>query len=274
MVIEVNRSGYNRIFKGPLSGKSGRSKRKSSIVRKKDNNNGYAIDFFTISLYRTKRILRRIILNQDLSRTSFLTLTFKENLTDLKKAKYEFEKFLKRLNYHLYKTKKSMIKYIAVPEQQQRGAWHFHILLFDVPYIPNDDIARIWQNGFIKINQVKFQNILEVYKYITKYLTKQFSENQKYLKRFLSSQGFFKGYKINVWNMDSEEYEKECKYWFQNIYCQSDYMYVSSYNFEIELNEKKYSSTIEFFYSKHFFDEFENLHRSRISDEFQVFRDG
>lgn len=38
--------------------------------------------------------------------TKFLTLTFKENIIDIDFTNTEFEKFIKRLNYHQYQTKK------------------------------------------------------------------------------------------------------------------------------------------------------------------------
>ncbi|ARM72089.1 hypothetical protein LMxysn_0454 [Listeria monocytogenes] len=45
--------------------------------------------------------------------------------------------------------------YIAVPEMQKRGAYHFHILLFGLPYIHTSKYAKIWKNGFVKINKVE-----------------------------------------------------------------------------------------------------------------------
>ena len=50
---------------------------------------------------------------------SFLTLTFKENITDVKEGNYLQSKFIKRLNYYIYKTKKTEIKYLSVIELSQ-----------------------------------------------------------------------------------------------------------------------------------------------------------
>ena len=95
----------------------------------------------------------------------FLTLTFALNITDLNFAYYELDKFIKRLKSR-YKT----ISYISVVEFQKRGAIHFHILC-DLPYVDLNELAKIWTNGYVKIN--KIDNIDNVGAYITKYMTKE-----------------------------------------------------------------------------------------------------
>jgi hypothetical protein len=269
MIIEVNRSGFHRVSHQRISkfGSSKNRKQKQEKQEKKNEND------FSFSLYRTRKILRKIILNQDFLKTSFLTLTFKENISDFDVARYEFQKFMKRLNYYLYHTKKSLIKYVCVPERQSRGAWHFHILLFDVPFIPNEDISDIWDNGFVKINQVKFSDMMEVYRYISKYITKQFQEGQKHLKRFLSSQGFFKGYELKVFDVDEKDYDLECRYWMQNLYSQDDYRYISGSMFEYQVGQLKFFAMIEFYFSKNFYNQIEKMHRERIKNEFEILRD-
>ena len=52
-------------------------------------------------------IARLVDTNFD-NQTKFLTLTFKENIQDIEYANNEFKKFIKRLNYDLYKTKKQI----------------------------------------------------------------------------------------------------------------------------------------------------------------------
>lgn len=103
----------------------------------------------------------------------FLTLTFKENVTDLESANGEVTKFIKRLSYHAYKINKNVIKYICVPELQQRGVWHYHIILFNLKYIPWYQLVKIWGLGGVYINALK--NGLDgttVAKYVTKYISK------------------------------------------------------------------------------------------------------
>lgn len=109
-----------------------------------------------------KRVCRVANANPQLNK--FLTLTFAENMQDYKKGRYEFDKFIKRL-----KTQFENVQYIAVPEFQERGAIHFH-LLCNLPYVDVNALADIWGNGFIKIN--KIDNIDDVGAYITKYMSK------------------------------------------------------------------------------------------------------
>lgn len=123
--------------------------------------------------YTSKTKLRRLIQsNPDLNK--FVTLTFADNVSDLKTANYEFKKFILRFKYEF-----DNIKYIAVPEFQKRGAVHYHVLMnFD--YIKSNQFAEIWQQGFIKIKELSTLNGISVY--MTKYLTKAI-EDVRYFKK-------------------------------------------------------------------------------------------
>ena len=124
-------------------------------------------------LQRSKKNLRRLI-NANVGQygkeftAKFLTLTFKENIKDLDKANYEFEKFIKRLNYHCFGTKKANLKYTCVVEFQKRGAIHYHVIIYNMPYIKANDIGNVWGNGFIKIN--KIDDVDNVGAYVSEYL--------------------------------------------------------------------------------------------------------
>jgi hypothetical protein len=128
------------------------------------------------TLGRAKTTVRRLInANVDAWGQSpkFLTLTFAENVQDIKQANYEFKKFRQRLEYQL----KIKLKYIVVIEFQKRGAIHYHVVFFNLPYIKNSKLAEIWKNGFIKINEIdKVDNIGA---YVTKYMTKEDYEAKK-----------------------------------------------------------------------------------------------
>ena len=125
------------------------------------------------ALKRAKANLRRLI-NANVGQygkeftAKFLTLTFRDNVQDVKQANYEFQKFIKRLNYKLYGTKKANLKYTTVIEFQKRGAIHYHTILYNMPYLKADEIANIWENGFIKIN--KIDEVDNVGAYIGEYL--------------------------------------------------------------------------------------------------------
>lgn len=102
--------------------------------------------------------------NPDLDK--FLTLTYKDNVTDIDRARKDFDRFLKRLKHHNDKE----LKYIDVIEFQKRGAIHFH-LLCNLPFVNVDELAQIWGFGFVRINRI--DNVDNVGAYITKYMTKE-----------------------------------------------------------------------------------------------------
>lgn len=102
--------------------------------------------------------------NPDLDK--FLTLTYKDNVTDIDRARKDFDRFLKRLKHYLCKD----LKYIVVIEFQKRGAIHFH-LLCNLPFVNVDELAQIWGFGFVRINRI--DNVDNVGAYITKYMTKE-----------------------------------------------------------------------------------------------------
>ena len=124
-------------------------------------------------LQRAKKNLRRLI-NANVGQygkeftAKFLTLTFKDNIKDTKQANYEFKKFIQRLNYYCFGVKKNNLKYTCVVEFQKRGAIHYHVIIYNMPYIKANDIANVWGNGFIKIN--KIDDIDNVGAYVAEYL--------------------------------------------------------------------------------------------------------
>ena len=65
---------------------------------------------------------------------SFVTLTFAENLTDVRDANKKFNTFVTQ-----WRRKKSDFLYIAVPEFQKRGAVHYHVLS---NLVPGNDIPK------------------------------------------------------------------------------------------------------------------------------------
>ena len=114
---------------------------------------------------RAKNTIKRYA-NANPQLTKFLTLTFAQNIIDLDYARYEFDKFIKRLKTRYAKFS---FQYIVVVEFQKRGAIHFH-LLCNLPYVQANTLAEIWSHGFINIQRL--DNIDNVGSYITKYMTK------------------------------------------------------------------------------------------------------
>lgn len=131
------------------------------------------------SINRTKTMIRRLI-NSNPALNKFLTLTFADNITDLKQTNYIFNQFIKRLTY-----KYPDLKYVAVFEFQKRGAVHYH-LLCNLPYVNSKKLEHIWQQGFIKIRQTN--NVNNIGAYMSKYLGKEIDERTFGKKKFFRSQ--------------------------------------------------------------------------------------
>lgn len=137
------------------------------------------------SLARSFRELRYIInanvteasISADLIR--WCTLTYNHPVTDPTVLYEDVRRFIQRLRYYCTKHygNECKFEYIAVAEPQGERAdnrWHIHlILIFDdkAPYIKNDDFAKIWANGFTKIESLKGSRIHNLASYLTAYLS-------------------------------------------------------------------------------------------------------
>ncbi|MFS0660906.1 Rep protein [Niallia alba] len=133
-------------------------------------------------------IARLVDCNFD-SQTKFLTLTFKENEQDIAFTNDEFRKFIQRLNYRLYKTKKATLHYIATWEKQRkRGAIHYHVILFKFPFIKVKELQTIWGHGFVKINKVEVDSLENHGRYLSKYFAKDLDIKEHKKKAFFKSQ--------------------------------------------------------------------------------------
>ncbi|MCL2498935.1 MAG: helitron helicase-like domain-containing protein [Defluviitaleaceae bacterium] len=126
------------------------------------------------SIQSTKRSLRKMrqIINNNFTGAPnelFITLTYADNMTDVKRLYRDFEVFIKR-----FKRKYEDFDYINIVEPQGRGAWHCHVLLrlntAEKAYINNNDvIAPMWGHGFTKTtNLTEVDNIGA---YLTAYLS-------------------------------------------------------------------------------------------------------
>lgn len=154
-------------------------------------------------LQRAKKNLRRLI-NANVGQygkeftAKFLTLTFEDDVKDLDKANYEFKKFIQRLNYYCFGVKKNNLKYTCVVEFHKSGVIHYHVIIYNMPYVKANDIANVWGNGHIKIN--KIYNVDNVGAYVGEYLG-QAEKGQghdieddrlKCRKSYFSSRGLYK----------------------------------------------------------------------------------
>lgn len=112
---------------------------------------------------------------------TFLTLTFAENITDIKFANRRFTNFIKRMTRRIDK----QLRYVAVHEFQRRGALHYHAIVFNLPYITKSELEKIWSYGYVHIELVKNDGLPY---YMTKYISKSFADPRcKGAKRYFYS---------------------------------------------------------------------------------------
>ncbi|MBQ0725489.1 MAG: hypothetical protein KBT51_08860 [Cycloclasticus sp.] len=136
------------------------------------------------SLRRARSTVRKKIIEGELDH--LLTLTYKENMCDEKKGWADFQKFIRKLR----KTYPN-VKWVCVMEKQKRGAVHFHLAVhgffqastlrgiwLDVVYEGNIDIVRKKHN----------QSLVGLAGYLSKYLSKQKDNLERFGKMFRSSQ--------------------------------------------------------------------------------------
>ena len=116
------------------------------------------------SLKRLRDYINTNVVN--VKNCKWITLTYRENMTDPKRLYFDFKNFVKRFKY-----KYGHFEYIVACEPQGRGAWHCHcIIIFDykAPFIPNSDVEALWGHGFTKTN--KLDDIDNIGAYLTAYL--------------------------------------------------------------------------------------------------------
>lgn len=144
----------------------------------------------------------------------FVTLTFKENETDLDSANHQFKLFMKRLEYRLGID----VEYVAVPQIQWKRfektghkVWHYHVLFFGLDYVKNSQLREIWGLGFVRINAV--DRIDDIGSYVSRYMEKDFDRALvKNHRRYLTSSGLHRPIEIRVGSIeDLPAIAEDCK---------------------------------------------------------------
>ena len=114
-----------------------------------------------LSVIRCTMARIRALINSNVTtpdNCKWVTLTYAENMTDRERLYHDFEKFWKRFLYWCKKQGYTKPEYIVVVEPQGRGAWHIHaFFIWDSksPFIPNDEMERLWRQGFTSTKSVK-----------------------------------------------------------------------------------------------------------------------
>lgn len=132
----------------------------------------------TESTLRTRKKIRQLV-NSNPTMDKFLTLTFAENVTDIRTANYEFKKFRQKLERHLGRA----FKYLGVIEFQERGAVHYHLMM-DIPFIEWQELSELWGKGRIKIERIRKANRAGLYMAkTTNYLLKGATDTRLFGKK-------------------------------------------------------------------------------------------
>jgi len=123
-----------------------------------------------------RQTLRRIVTtNASLSGElpKFVTFTFAKNVSSLPEANRLWRLFCKRLRYAL-----GAFRYVAVVEFQKRGAVHYHVLYFDMPFVANlkPKLAALWGHGHVKA--VAVSHVRNLGAYVSKYLQKDLVDSR------------------------------------------------------------------------------------------------
>jgi len=153
------------------------------------------------NLNRARQHIRRLIMaNIGESPPVFLTLTFKQNLKDLKVANHQFTNYIKRLNRFIgFKA-----KYITIIEFQKRGAIHYHSVYFNLPFIKINILEhKIWKQGWTNIQAIKEKDLTKI-KHVGAYISK-YLEKQNIDKRLIGQKCYFTSRNIK----HPEEYKKK-----------------------------------------------------------------
>lgn len=183
------------------------------------------------SIRRTRKNIQDI-LNANLDDKSyFLTLTFAENLQDYEKANSRFHYFIR--------IKNKDIKYLVVKEHQQRGAIHFHLIVFDIEKDKLDKLTKSWSYGFWYVKKINDKYSYSIANYMTEYFSKEKNQLVKANKKIFSKSRNLKkpliiGDKVvdkilnkYKYNVDLEKYD-----WSKHKYKIEE---KSNYNFAIDI---------------------------------------
>jgi len=147
------------------------------------------------NLFSCRQHIRRLI-NSNVGiyghKTKFVTYTFKENITNLRHANKIWQSYQKKLKYRF-----KSVKYLLVVEFQKRGAVHYHVVYFNLPYIAGGGkyLSALWGSGDVNIRAIEL--VKNVGAYVCKYLQKGTLDRRLVgEKAFFCSRGLVKPFEL------------------------------------------------------------------------------
>lgn len=173
-----------------------RNKKINSMFEKEENENNIKEDLkSSISI---KNIIRSKLKCQRLAKANindwktFITLTFEENVQDVKIANKRFKYFIDKVR----RVKKDL-KYLCITEFQKRGAIHYHLLtnidindetlMYTQKDKPKFKHIKYWNEGFTSV-EVMTGDVQKIIGYIAKYMTKNIDNRLFSHHRYFYSQ--------------------------------------------------------------------------------------
>lgn len=190
------------------------------------------------NIIRSKFELQRLVKTNIKDFITFITLTFRDNITDVSIANKKFKIWITRMR----KLKKDF-KYICVPEFQKRGAVHYHLLTnlsikddINIIYLQkgknNMYDVRHWNYGFASVFDLKGFNVVG---YISKYMTKDIDNRLYGHRRYLYSNNLKKPI-VEYLDLRNNDRHKD---YFNNLISDAEIKFSNTYY-------DKFDNSIEF----------------------------
>lgn len=195
-------------------------KKDSSIVKKECKPKNSSNEIRRNNLARSfNTLLEYVFCNAD-KFESFVTLTFKENITDLTIANRHFNNWVSSMK----RIKKDFV-YIGVPEFQKRGAVHYHLMTNLTPgseFLPRQEgkenmyDVKYWNHGFSSVFDLELADEkFSVALYLSKYFWKDFDNRLFGRNKILKSNNLEKASEFLMIE-NSVEYKKYMDYVNEN----------------------------------------------------------
>lgn len=149
---------------------------------------------------RRRNAIRQLICSNFDAGSKFVTLTFDNDrpfdIQNVQACNKHFKLFVQRV-----RRKYPGFQYVAVIEFQDangRGAVHYH-MISNLPYIAKEELADIWQGGFVKINRI--DKVDNVGAYVIKYMTSDMDDTRLQGENaYLHSRGLKEPTELKSWN--------------------------------------------------------------------------
>lgn len=156
---------------------------------------GVITEFSSAARRRLLELVNRLTVPAD---SSFLTLTYPAEFPGPAEAKLHFQAFRKRLERMVGRP----VAAIWRLEFQRRGAPHFHVMLFDVPFVDKLVIQRMWseivlgyfpddykKRPFTRVEKIRSHR--KLVNYISKYVAKVSEAGGFNIGAYLAADGRF-----------------------------------------------------------------------------------